>query len=130
VPGSFVFLDDDEATLTGKRLQAFRHGFLGTGSFGWSSLVEVAEIEEDELQQVIDRLAQQLVRAFGAPHIAAALPAAGEEADYAASICSHPLHTVLTLERELTDEGIVESMRVVRPADGSDHQAIKLFGPA
>jgi hypothetical protein len=130
VPGSFVFLDDDERTLTGKRLQAFRHGFLGTGSFGWSSLVEVAEIDADELQQVIDRLAQHLVREFGAPHIAAALPAAGEEADYAASICCHPLHTVLTLERELTEEGIVESMRVVRPADGSDHTAIKLFGPA
>jgi len=129
VPGAFAFLDDGENSLTGKRLQAFRHGFLGTTSFGWASLVEVAEIEDDELQQVIDRLAQHFVRAHGAPHIAAALPAAAEEVDYASSICSHPPHTVLMLERELGDEGIVENMKVVRPADGSDHTRVKIWGP-
>jgi len=130
VPGSFAFLDDTERTLSGKRAQAFRHGFLGTASFGWCSLVEVAEIDEDEYQQVIDRLAQHFVREYGAPHIAAALPAAAEEADYASSICSHALHTVLTLERELGDDGIVESMKAVRPADGSDHSKVKIWGPA
>lgn len=130
IPGSFAFLHDSSESLEGKRLQAFRHGFLGTASFGWSTLVEVAEIDEDEYQQVIDRLAQHFVREHGAPHIAAALPVAAEEADYAVHICTHPLHTVLTVERDFSDEGVVESLKVVRPADASDHAKVKLFGPA
>jgi len=130
VPGSFAFLDDTPQALAGKRLQAFRSGFLGTTSFGWCTLVEVAEIDDDELEQVIDRLAQHFVREHGAPHIAAALPAAAEEADYASGICTHPLHTLLAIEREFADDGVVESLKVVRPPDASDHDALKLFGPA
>jgi len=129
IPGSFAFIDDSLDTLQGKRLQAFRSGFLGTSSFGWCTLVEVAEIDDDEYQQVIDRLAQHFVHEHGAPHIAAALPVAADEVDYASGICTHALHTVLTIERDLTDEGVVESLKVVRPADASDHTRVKLFGP-
>ena len=39
VPGSFAFLDMDPDTLHGKQLQAFKSGFLGTQSFGWTTLV-------------------------------------------------------------------------------------------
>ncbi len=129
IPGTFAFIHDTPETLDGKRLQAFRSGFLGTASFGWCTLVEVAEIEEDEYQQVIDRLAQHLVRHHGAPHIAAALPVAAEEADFATGICQHPLHTLLTLERAFGDDGIVESLKVVRPKAGVEHSKVKLWGP-
>ena len=128
VPGSFKFLDDSAESLEGQRLAAFRHGFLGTRSFGWSSLVEVAEIGDDEYQEVVDRLAQHLVRHHGAPHIAAALPVAADEADYAASLCNHPLHTVLTLERRFGEDGIVESMKVVTPRDAGDHSGVRIWG--
>jgi hypothetical protein len=128
IPGSFHFVDDTPDSLEGKRLQAFRSGFLGTASFGWCTLVEVAEIDEDEYQQVIDRLAQHFVRHHGAPHIAAALPVAADEADYAAGICNHPLHTLLAIEREFGDDGLVESLKVIRPADGSDHSTVKIWG--
>ena len=37
VPGGFCFWDDDVAALEGKRRQAFRAGFLGLASFGWST---------------------------------------------------------------------------------------------
>ena len=57
VPGSFAFLDMDAESLQGKQLQAFKSGFLGTQSFGWTTLVEIAEIDDDAYQQVIDRLA-------------------------------------------------------------------------
>ena len=87
VPGSFVFVDRNPAELTGKELQAFGHGFLGVQSFGWSTLVEVAEIAEQEYRQVIDRLAEHFVERYGAPDLATALPAAREEASFAASIC-------------------------------------------
>jgi hypothetical protein len=127
VPGSFAFLDLEPEALDGKRLQAFRSGFLGTETFGWSTLVEIAEIDEDEFQQVIDRLAAHFMRDYGAPHIAAALPAAGEEADYATTICEYPLATLLCIEREFGEEGIVESLRVVRPNAG-DHSKVKIWG--
>ena len=129
IPGSFHFINDSAESLEGKRLQAFRSGFLGTASFGWCTLVEVAEIDEDEFQQVVDRLAQHLVREHGAPHIAAALPVAADEADYAASICSHPPHTLLAIERDFGDDGLVESLKVIRPADGADHGKVKIWGP-
>ena len=126
VPGSFAFLDADPRSLAGKQLQAFKSGFLGTCSFGWTTLVEIAEIDEDEYQQVIDRLAAHFMEDYGAPHIAAALPAAGEEADYAATICEYPLSTLLAIEREFGEDGIVESLKVVKPNAGS-HADVRIW---
>ena len=126
VPGSFAFLDSDVETLSGKQLQAFKSGFLGTESFGWTTLVEIAEIEDDEYQTVIDRLAAHFMEHYGAPHIAAALPAAGEEAHYATTICEYPLNTLLAIEREFGEEGIVESLKVVKPNAGG-HGDVKLW---
>lgn len=126
VPGSFAFLDADAGTLEGKRLQAFKSGFLGTESFGWSTLVEIAEIDDDGYQQVIDRLAAHFMEHYGAPHIAAALPAAGEEAHYASTICEYPLATLLVIERDFGEEGIVESLRMVKPNAGN-HGDVKLW---
>lgn len=127
VPGSFAFLDMDPEKMSGKTLQAFLHGFLGTQTFGWSTLVEIAEISEDEYQQVVDRLAAHLMSHYGAPHIAAALPVAGDEADYAATICEYNLHTLLAIEREFGDEGIEESLKVIRP-NAASHEGIKIWG--
>lgn len=129
VPGSFAFLDIPEQDLSGKMLQAFKHGFLGTRTFGWSSLVEIAEISEDEYQDVIDRLAAHFMENYGAPHIAAALPAAGDEADYAAVICEYDLHTLLAIEREFGEEGLEESLKVIRPS-AAGHDGLKLWGIA
>ena len=126
VPGSFAFLRTTPETLTGKALQAFKHGFLGTESFGWSTLVEIAEISDDDYQQVIDRLAAHLIAEHGAPDIAAALPAASEEAKYAASICELPPGTLLAIERHEEAEGIVENLKVVRPS-AADHSQVKLW---
>ncbi len=127
VPGSFAFLDMDPEKMSGKTLQAFLHGFLGTHTFGWSTLVEIAEISEDEYQQVVDRLAAHLMSHYGAPHIAAALPVAGDEADYAATICEYNLHTLLAIEREFGDEGIEESLKVIRP-NAASHDGLKIWG--
>lgn len=126
VPGSFAFLDTGTEKLEGKQLQAFKSGFLGTESFGWTTLVEIAEIDDDEYQQVIDRLAAHFMEHYGAPHIAAALPAAGEEAHYASTICEYPLSTLLVIERDFGEEGIVESLRMVRPNAGN-HDEVKLW---
>lgn len=127
VPGAFTFVDVDPAALGGKALQAFRHGFLGTESFGWSTLVQVDEIGIFDYLAVIERLANHFVEKYGAPSVEAARPAAQEEVDFAASICNHPVHTLLALERQSGAEGIEESFRVVQPASGLDHEQVKIW---
>ncbi|MGI9336471.1 MAG: DUF6505 family protein [Gammaproteobacteria bacterium] len=127
VPGSFAFVNVEPAQLTGKPLQAFKSGFLGTETFGWSTLVEIADIDDDDYQQVIDRLAAYLMEHHGAPHIAAALPVAGEEADYAAAICEYPPATLLALERDFSPDGVSESLKVIRP-NAAGHDGLELWG--
>ena len=40
VSGAFVFWDTDATALQGKARSAFRGGFLGVESLGWSTLVQ------------------------------------------------------------------------------------------
>lgn len=127
VPGSFAFLEIALEQADGKTREAFRHGFLGTDSFGWSTLVQVDEIGLAEYAAVVERLAQHFVQRYNAPDIAAARRMAQEEAAFAVSICEHPRHTLLALDRELGEEGIIENFRVVRPPSGVDHEKIKIW---
>ena len=124
VPGGFVFAERDPASLDAKDHQAFRNGWLGTESFGHATLVEVAEISEAEFFQVVERLARHFVSHYGAPELAAALPAAREEADYAASLSDHKVHQMLAIEREPGPEGVIERVRVIRPDRAPDHAKI------
>lgn len=134
VPGTFVFLDVDPDSLSGKPLQAFRHGFLGTGSFGWSTLVMVDSISDVEYRAVIDELATRFMHQYAAPDRTVALAAAQEEADFAASLCNHDIHTLLALERNVENGSIVESFRVARLPNAIDHSTVILWaaedGPA
>lgn len=127
VPGAFAFLDLDLDRLDGKTREAFHRGFLGTESFGWSTLVQVDEIGEAEYAAVIERLAAHLMQRYGAPDLDAARVAAAEEAAFAASICNHPAHTMLMLEREVGEEGISENFRVVQATDPLDHGRVKVW---
>jgi len=76
VTGAFIFTDDDPAKLEGKARAAFRAGFLGTASLGWSTLVQIVEASDDDRRAAIDALAKQLVAHFGAPSIEDAVAAA------------------------------------------------------
>lgn len=124
VPGSFVFSDAKIEDLAGKERLAFAHGWLGTESFGFAALVEVAEISEAEFFQVVERLAQRFVERYQAPGLGNALPAARAEADYASSLCDHKVHQLLAMEREDGPEGLVERIRLVRPERASSHAKI------
>src|SRR5690606_20727433 len=61
VTGTFLFYGVDAARLSGKEQQAFRAGFLGIDSFGWSTLAAVTEASEEERAAAVERLSQQLV---------------------------------------------------------------------
>lgn len=129
VIGTFVFADADPEILAGKHLQAFRQGFLGIESLGWSTLVEIEEVDPAELEAVEQRLATSLVEQLGAPDLETALPFAREELRFASELCEHPVRTLLAMEREFQGIKIVERFRAIQPT-GVDHSRVKLWGPA
>ncbi|WP_119461912.1 DUF6505 family protein [Rhodospirillaceae bacterium SYSU D60014] len=124
VSGAFAFADADPAVLAGKERQAFTNGFLGTESFGWSTLAIVSEIERADYEAVVVALAGHFVARYGAPDLAAALPAARAEADFAASLCEHKVNTLIAVERSFGDSGIVERFRAIKPPREPAHARI------
>lgn len=130
VPGGFAFWDEDPAALTGKRRQEFRAGFLGIGSFGWSTLVEVAETEDAAVEAAVAALSAHIRARYGAPDAAAAEAAAREEIGFAASLCDHPPGTVLALSRVVEDGAVRERFRTLhrREAPHGDFGALPVFG--
>ncbi len=116
VPGGFAFARDDATTLAGRRYQAFRRGFLGLESFGWSTLVQVAPIDRETFERLVERLAAHFVDHYGAPDLAAARPVAREELAFAAAVADHPPGTLITVERTLEEGGVRERFRTVDPA--------------
>jgi Family of unknown function (DUF6505) len=118
VSGAFAFWDKDPATLDGKKRAAFRSGFLGVNSLGWSTLVQIVETTEAERAILVDLLAEQLARHFGAPTIAAAKAAAEEEVAFAQSLCTVPLDGVIAVHRTFEDGAVRETFRTLRPREG------------
>lgn len=128
VPGSFALLDIDPHTQDPKLREAFRHGFVGSHSFGHTSLVTVADISPAELAEVIARIAAHLRDRCGAPSDSAARNAAEEEVGFTLEIAAHPPGTCIALERALTDDGIEESYKTVSPPEGVvDHSRVRLW---
>ena len=117
VPGGFEFWDDDLATMSGKRRQAFRGGFLGLSSFGWSTLVEVAEATPSQHEAALAALAAHIRAHHGAPDDASARAAAAEELAFAESLCDHPPGTVLALTRGEEDGEVRERFRTLHLRD-------------
>lgn len=118
VSGAFVFSDDDPSKLEGKARSAFRGGFLGVASLGWSTLVQIVEATNTDRAAAVDALAQQLVARFGAPGMTEARAAAEEEFTFAESLCTQPADTLIAVHRRFEDGEIREAFRTLRPKDG------------
>jgi Family of unknown function (DUF6505) len=118
VSGAFVFSDNDPATLEGKARSAFRGGFLGVDSLGWSTLVQIVEANDEDHRAAIDALSRHLVAKFGAPSIAQAVAAAEEELAFAQSLCNHSKDTLIAVHRSYEDGEIHEAFRTLRPKNG------------
>lgn len=117
VPGTFVFAGRDPESLTRKEAIAFRDGFLGIASFGFSTLAVVSEARADERAAAVEALAAALVERLGAPGLAAARPAAEEEMALAASLCAgQGVGTLIALHRTRDEGGAIrERFRSLRP---------------
>ena len=118
VPGGFMFWDHDVSVFTGRDRQAFRAGFLGLTSFGWSTLAVVVEVTADERNLAVDSLGQYLLAEHGAPNMAEARAAAEEEIAFAEQLAQHPPQTLIALHRTVKDDGAVsEQFRTFHAAD-------------
>ena len=113
VTGTFAFLGLPPEALTGKRRTAFQHGFLGTATFGWSTLVMVATASDEVVEETTDALARHFISVHGAPGPDAAREVASREVAFAASLCDHPVGTLLTIFRQDGPDGVVEQFATV-----------------
>jgi len=118
VSGAFAFAQLDPAGLDGKRRAAFRSGFLGIESLGWSTLVQVVEASAADRAAAVERLAAQLVARFGAPSLDIARPAAEEEIAFAAALSDHPKGMLAAVSRSFDNGEIRERFRTLTPSIG------------
>jgi len=77
--GTFSFSNIQSQDLKGKVKQAFSNGFIGCSSFGYSTLVSVVKVNEDDLIKLKHNVGQYFIEHYGAPSKAIAEKAASEE---------------------------------------------------
>lgn len=121
VSGAFRFCDQDPARLAGKDRSAFRSGFLGVQSWGWSTLVQIVHATMADRCALVKLLAAQLVDRFGAPDLATARLAAEEEVALVESLCTHPVSTLIAVHRSASDGEVRESFRRLQLREGQGH---------
>ena len=115
VSGAFMFAHADPDALEGKSRAAFRGGFLGVNSLGWSTLAQIVEASEADRDALVETLGRQLYERLSAPDLAAARAAAQEEVAFAASLCDHPGDTLIAVHRTFEDGAIREAIRSLHP---------------
>jgi hypothetical protein len=121
VSGAFRFCDRDPGKLTGKDRSAFRSGFLGVQTWGWSTLVQIVPATAADRRALVELLAAQLVDRFGAPDLATAQLAAEEEIAFAEQLCTHPVGSLIAVHRTATDGEVRESFRRLQLREGQGH---------
>jgi hypothetical protein len=130
VTGSVLFWGIELDGASPKMRAAFRAGFLGLRSHGFSTLVEVAEIGAEERAALETHLADALLHRFGAPGPEAAAEAARDEIAFAASLCDHPAGTVIAMHRTVEGGTIKEQFRTLRRREGATPGADRLHAHA
>jgi hypothetical protein len=114
ISGAFMFAHLDPTALTGKVRAAFRAGFLGIDSFGWSTLARIVAASEADRAAAVEQLAGRLVERFGAPDLTTARRAAEEEIGFAASLCEHPVGMLVAVSRRYENELTREAFRTLQ----------------
>jgi hypothetical protein len=117
VAGGFMFMDRANDTMSPAEHNAFACGFLGTESFGWSTLVSVEPASAADIEAATEALAAHFLRDLGAPSMSEARAAAKAEVEFAAGLCEHPVGTLLTVTRRFEEDGIVERYATLTPTD-------------
>ena len=121
---TFAFVDSDPLNWSSKQQLAFRTAWLGIGSFGYSTFVQVVEMSNQEYEQVIQTLSVYLTDIYNAPSLEAAQQAAQQEIDDMLTMCDHPPGTLLSIERSIAEQNITEKTSVLAPSGASAHAKI------
>jgi len=119
VSGGFVFADAEPTRLHGKERSAFRAGFMGVDTLGWSTLVQIVNASIEDRANLVDVLAQRLMQNFGAPDLEMARTAAEDEVSFTESLCIHPSDTLIAVHRTFENGELREAFRSLRPRGGS-----------
>ncbi len=128
VVGTFSFFDLNAETLKGKRKQAFSNAFLGIPSFGYSTLISLAEVEEIDLRDLKLKLSKHFFKNYKAPSFEHANKAADDEINLMLDLCrKHDKGSLISVSREMTSEGIKENFRHLPKADSCAEQKIWTF---
>ena len=127
VSGAFMFGGHDVSALPVKEKVAFRSGWLGVQSFGWSTLAIVTEMTPAERATALEALASRIHEVFNAPSMNAARGAAEEELAFAASLCDHPINTLLAVQRTFEDGEIREQFRTIAAREDFTQGGFKVF---
>lgn len=130
VPGGFLFHNRPFDSLSRKERVAFRSGFLGISSFGFSTLAVVTPVTAGQYDSAVEELAAAFIARLDAPDIATARLAAQEEISFAADLCrNHPEGRLIALHREEDDSGqITERFRALRPRDSTAYSGQLMAG--
>ena len=118
VSGGFLFAGCDPEIMQTKERHAFRSGFLGIGTLGFSTLVTVSLVTEAERATAVLALADSFLK-LGAPNRAEAEKAALEEIAFAASLCDHPEGTLIAMERRMEEGEVRERFRTLKPRENA-----------
>ena len=125
VVGTFSFYNIKPEDLKGKVKQAFSNCFMVCSTFGYSTLVSLVNISEEELKTLQNKLGQYLIDNYGAPSKDVAEKAASEEINFMLELCKdHDLGSLLSLSRDWSEEGIKEKFRNLPKADSCAEQKI------
>lgn len=119
IPGTFRFVDMTPDEMDKKTQLAFKSSWMGLTSFGSSTFVQVTVAPESEVEHVERALAGHIFSAYGAPDMLAARDAARQEIAHAASLCDHPAGTLLAIDRDMSEDGIAERIRLI-PRDDEE----------
>ncbi|MEY8829965.1 DUF6505 family protein [Sedimentitalea sp. XS_ASV28] len=126
ISGGFEFSNWTEADLSGKARQAFANGWLGLETFGRVTFVAVTQVQPGEVATLTDALARHFVDLYGAPSVDEARDVAQQEIAHMAELCEeHDANTLITVARELTEAGVRETYRTIKPQSaGLDQFAV------
>lgn len=123
ISGGFEFSNWTDADLSGKARQAFANGWMGLDSFGRATFVAVVQIEPQELTALKDTLAAHFTSIYGAPTPEAAMAAAEQEIEFMQELAEdQDPNAILVVQRELTEAGVKEQFRSIKPQDAEVEQ--------